>query len=226
MAHNDGYTRVVHGKPQYVHSYDDKRSPGISKMRDVIGKMLKTKDGISKLSDQVKSGGFKHSIPEVTALHGIEQGKHHPYPDAFDHTIQVLRHLPENVSDMVKWAALLHDIGKATTRQEHPKHGVVFHGHERESGRKVWKVLERLGFNKEESEKIFYLVRNHGSLRTNLLRKTDKEAQEFASHKHFSDLLTLHEADVRASNRDPQEVLDKVASLKNIKKSFRYIVFT
>lgn len=228
MSHVKQYTRVSHGKMQTVHAYDDKRSrsgkkvshhvvtidKGMEKIRETVTELLRTDEGVKELEAKIKSGGFLKSLPEVVALYGVEQGVHHPYRDTFDHTIQVIKHLPADASDNVRWAALLHDIGKATTQQVHPDRGIVFDGHEYAGYKMVGKVLDRLGFSKDDQAEIKHLVLHHGNLRTKFLRSDENEAREFMAHKHFEPLLTLHQADVKASGRDPKEVLDAIDELK------------
>jgi len=228
MSHVKQYTRVSHGKMQTVRAYDDKRSrsgkkvshhvvtidKGMEKIRETVTELLRTDAGVKELEAKVKSGGFLKSLPEVAALYGVEQGVHHPYRDTFDHTIQVIKHLPADASDNVRWAALLHDIGKSTTQQVHPDRGIVFDGHEYAGYKMVGKVLDRLGFSKDDQAEIKHLVLHHGNLRTKFLRSDESEAREFMAHKHFETLLALHRADVKASGRDPKEVLDAIDELR------------
>ena len=235
MSHVKQFTRYRQGKLQFVNAHDDKRTrhdqkpakykhfvalpdPGMVKIRETVTSLLRTDAGQKELEDKIKAGGFQGSLPEVAALYGVEQGAHHPYPDAFDHTMQVLKHLPADASDNVRWAALLHDIGKAETQRADPDRGIVFDGHEHAGYKMVGKVLRRLGFSRDDQKEIEHLVRYHGSLRTKFLHNDEEDARKFMSHEHFEPLLTLHDADVRASGRDPQEVLDAVNELKKTKQ--------
>jgi len=235
MSHVKQYTRYRQGKLQVVRAHDDKRKrssrrpsshkhvvslpdPGMVKIRQTVTDLLRTDAGQAELEDKIKAGGFQNSLPEVVALYGVEQGAHHPYPDAFDHTMQVIKHLPPDASDNIRWAALLHDIGKAVTQKAHPDRGIVFDGHEHAGYKMVGKVLKRLGFSRDDQKEIEHLVRYHGSLRTKFLHSDEADARKFMGHEHFEPLLTLHAADVRASGRDPQEVLDAVDDLKSTKQ--------
>ena len=234
MAHVKGFQRVINGHIQCVKPHDDKRTkgngkpsskgktahvilktdPGMVKMRQEITTMLRTSGGQKEFTDKVKNGGFQKSLPEVVALWGVEQGAHHPLPDAFDHTMEVIRHLPADASDTVRWAALLHDIGKTETQKFHDKRGIIFDGHEYAGYKMVDKVLDRLGFSGNERSTIKHLVLHHGNLRTKFLRSGAHEADLFMKHPDFEDLLHLHKADVYASGRDPKEVTDEIDRLK------------
>ena len=233
MAHVKQYTRYRNGKIQVVKDHDDKRQrhpsrsshlqhvvttdKGMIKIRETITDLLKTPEGLDELETKIKAGGFSKSLPEVVALYGVEQGAHHPYRDAFDHTIQVIKHLPAEANDNTRWAALLHDIGKTDTQKVDKDRGIIFDGHEYAGYKMVGKVLDRLGFSNDDQKEIKHLVLHHGDLRTRFLRGDEKKAREFMEHKHFHSLLDLHQADVKASGRDPKEVLDAIIELRENK---------
>lgn len=240
MSHIKQHTRVNHktGKVFIVHEYDDKRrkdtkgkshstagkapvkhvikkvDPGMIKMRETITDLLRTEKGRKELTEKIKAGGFAKALPEVLSLYGVEQGAHHPLPDAFDHTMELFKHLPDNASDNVLWATLLHDIGKTETQKFHKTRGIVFDGHEHKGYQMAQKVLRRLGFNKKDSDEISYIIHHHGNLRTQILRSETADAHKFINHPHFDSLLMLHKADVLASGRDPHEVVDRHKLLK------------
>jgi len=229
MSHVKTYSRTDKktGKVTVVKSHDDKRTksgkkrsswakhfinapdPGMIKMREAITDLLHTEKGREELTEKIKTGGFAKTIPEVLNLYGVEQGEHHPLPDAFDHTMELFKHLPADASDNILWATLLHDIGKVETQTFHKTRGVIFDGHEHAGYKMVEKVLTRLGFNKTDSAEISYLVLHHGNLRTQILRAETSAAHKFVKHPNFGSLLTLHKADVYASGRDPHEVVER-----------------
>lgn len=240
MAHVKEHTRMSkQGKLSFVHGFDDKRQahsddqkkdsgknkkppvkhvikaadPGMIKMRETITGMLRTEEGRKEFTEKIKAGGFSKTLPEVLNLYGVEQGAHHPLPDAFDHTMELFKHLPKDAGDNVLWATLLHDIGKAVTQMHHQDRGVIFDGHEFAGYKMVGKVLNRLGFAKKDADEISYLVLHHGNLRTQILRGQTADAAKFIKHPHFESLLTVHKADVQASGRDPKEVVDRTAKL-------------
>lgn len=225
MAHVKAHYRkdAKTGKVVRVSDYDDHRGhrpkpakhyishplKGADSMRDKITSLL-NEPGVKEFEGTIKAGGFSQSLPEIGALFGLEQGGHHPYRDAFDHTLQVIRQLPENADANTRWAALLHDIGKAVTRKDHPDRGVVFDHHEAVGAKMAKKVMARLGFSREDSYEIRELIKYHGSLRTVMLRGERVEKEALVQRPYFHKLLSLHIADVRASGRDPKEVLESV----------------
>jgi len=184
------------------------------KMRETVTEWLRTEKGRAELTEKIKTGGFSKALPEVLDLYGVEQGAHHPLPDAFDHTMELFKHLPDNASDNVLWATLLHDIGKGETQKFHKERGIIFDGHEHKGFKMAQKVLRRLDFNKNDSDEILHMILHHGNLRTQILRSETAKAHKFVNHPHFESLLTLHKADVKASGRDPHEVVDRYKLLK------------
>jgi len=188
--------------------------PTSANPREKITKLLRTEAGLKEFSDGVKAGKFAKTLPEVSMLYGLEQGRHHLDVDAFEHTMRVLRQLPANASDNVRWGALLHDIGKGEAQDVHPTRGIVFDGHEYIGSKMAIRVLKRLGFNRRDISEINYMVLHHGTIRGAFVRGGKDLRQKFLSHPHFESLLALHQADVRASWRDPSEVVDSVNALK------------
>lgn len=234
MSHVKGHMATIHGKQVYVKPHEDKRTrkpvnktgrrhvvkidPGMNKMRGYITQLLRTADGQKELVEKIKSGGFSKAIPEVSSLYGVEQAHYHVDKDAFDHTMSVVRSLPADATDNQRWAALLHDIGKAETqRWSDGRQMIVFDGHERAGAKLAKDALRRLQFKKEDRDEILYLIKNHHKIRTVMRSDVDDDKFKFAGHRHFDSLVKLHEADVKASGRDPKEVLEAVDAIRQKK---------
>jgi poly(A) polymerase len=117
----------------------------------------------------------------------------------------------------VRWAALLHDVGKVPTRVMLPDGKVTFHRHA-EVGARMWDpIARRLGFSKPERHKIRFLVLHH--LRANAYEPgwTDAAVRRFDHEMgdHLDDLLDLSRADV--TSRRPgrrQEAVRNIHALK------------
>ena len=123
------------------------------------------------------------------------RGRRHK--DVWEHTKQVVRQsVPK---PLVRWAALLHDIGKVPTRVMLPDGRVTFHRHA-EVGRAHVRepIARRLGFDKPERHKIRFLILHH--LRANAYEPswTDAAVRRFDHEmgEHLDDLLDLSRADV------------------------------
>lgn len=113
-------------------------------------------EGIRMLMD---TGLLEYILPEVSALR-MPNDKGHK--DIFDHTMRVL----DNVAAMsdsltLRWAALLHDIGKATTKRYDEKKGWTFNSHASEGAKMIDSIFRRLHLPLDMAEHVRKLVDMH-----------------------------------------------------------------
>lgn len=98
-------------------------------------------------------------LPELRPLVGLDQNRYHDL-DAWEHTLAVVDGCPAEAT--LRWAALLHDLGKARTRSLGPDGVAHSYGHEEHSGRLAAAVLNRLKASRALVDSVLALVRHHG----------------------------------------------------------------
>ncbi|WP_066529294.1 CCA tRNA nucleotidyltransferase [Corynebacterium bouchesdurhonense] len=114
----------------------------------------------------VQTGLADHILPEIPALQ-LEQDEHMQHKDVYRHSLTVLRQAteledPDEGPDLkLRWAALMHDIGKPATRAQKEGGGVSFHHHEVVGAKMTRKRLRALKYPKHMTEDIGQLVYLH-----------------------------------------------------------------
>ena len=143
------------------------------------------------------AGLLVHLLPELEATVTFAQEGERRHKDVWEHTKAVVRQSVPRPE--VRWGAVLHDIGKVTTRRFLPDGRVTFHGHAEEGVRMFRRgVVKRIAFPPDVRKRVELLIRHHlragqydGSWTDSAVRRFHREMEPF-----LRDLLDLSRADV------------------------------
>lgn len=184
----------------------------VERVSDELGKLLKTDAPRAGLQLLVDTGLAALVLPELPALK-LEVDEHHHHKDVYEHSLTVLEQAidlekernPDQPADLIlRWAALLHDIGKPATRRMEPGGVVTFHHHDVVGAKLAAKRLRQLRYDNETITSVARLIELHlrffgyteGAWTDSAVRRYVRDAGPLLQRLHI-----LTRADVTTRNR-------------------------
>ena len=182
------------------------------RISDEINKILLCDNPSIGFKSLEKMNLLQYIFPELIDLKGVEEVEGQTHKDNFYHTLEVVDNISKNTSNLwLRWAALLHDIGKAPTKKFDKKIGWTFHGHEYVGSKMVKNIFKRLNLPLNETlkyvQKIVMMSSRPIVIAEDIATDSAVRRLIYDAGNSIEDLLTLCEADI---------------TTKNIKKSVKY----
>jgi poly(A) polymerase len=176
-----------------------------SRRREMLEEMLLGPRADAALQWLHDTGLLAELLPEVEATVDFTQEMDRRHKDVWKHTKQVVTQA--STEPTIRWAALLHDIGKVPTRAVADNGKVTFHGHAEVGARMFDRVARRLAFPKPLRTEVRFLILHHlranqydGSWTDSAVRRFDREMGD-----HLEALLGLSRADITSARRHKRE---------------------
>ena len=166
-----------------------------------------------------KAGLLAYILPELLALKGVEEIDGQRHKDNFYHTLEVVDNIALHTDNLwLRWAALLHDIGKAPTKKFVEGTGWTFHGHEFLGSKMVKKIFHRLklplGADRAFVQKMVKLSSRPIALITDDASDSALRRMLFDAGEDMENLFMLCKADITTKNSAKQ---------KKFQKNFEYV---
>jgi len=188
------------------------------RIRDELTKILLSDNpqileliALNRLEDYI--GDFEH--PYLSCMLDCEHQNPWHYTDVFHHTMDVVKRVPKTFE--LRWAALLHDIGKPFVKQlkEGTRDHYRYLGHQEKSAEIALEIMDQLKFSNDQKDLIYKFVKYHDDDLVECRNATFKRVVVDIGKEHFKDFMKLRFADAMAhrlihSTKYAIEYVDKV----------------
>lgn len=181
----------------------------VERVNEELMKMMGVKQPSICLNLLYQTGLLDFILPEVVALKGVEEVFGHQHKDNLIHSFKVVDNIAErSAKPLLRFAGLLHDVGKARTKRFVEKIGWTFHAHEFIGEKMAKKICQRLHFSNNDTAYLAKLVRWH----LQPISLMDDEITDSAVRRmivgvgdDLEDLLILGQSDITTGNQNKKE---------------------
>ena len=176
-------------------------------------------DNPEKLRLLYTTGLMRYILPELCRCFETEQNNRYHIYNVGEHIIRTIQNTPKDL--ILRWAALMHDIGKPSCQSRDANGIYHFYGHHRESMRLGNDILHRLRMDRDSIHEILVLTENH-DVHLDSSPTAVKRMLARTGEQTFFKLLTLQEADNLAKN--PLYINDRIAKIESARKRAQQII--
>ena len=179
-------------------------STGPSATVEAMDAILLAPDPLLGLETILDNGALELLLPEVYAIVDFHKSCPVHHKDLWTHTLEVLERSRPDAN--LRWAVLLHDVGKVQTRSIDASNRVSFHGHEELGGTIMREVGARLNMDSERIERIAMIIERHGRINAYTPQWSDRAVRRLIreSGSALEDLLSFSSADYTTRRRARQ----------------------